>query len=504
MEENKQQTEEKTKKTTKPAKSATEKKTATKKTTAAKSATAKSTKTKGSTTKGSTAKSAAKTSTAKKSSTKSAAAKKVEEKPEVVAEVTETTVVEVAEKPKKTATKKTSSKTSTKKTAAVEEKKYTQKKTSAKKNVKKTAEKEETPSQSVEAETIKDEKTAETAETTLDTQPAPAEKPKKKAVKKAKEPKTVEKVEKEEKKSKKTKKTEEPKLDYDILEIEGYHRLKLYTYIFDQVQNPKAAILIVHGMQEHAGRYIDFARFLNKNGYIVFANDLRGHGHTAIDKKYGYGEKDIYKETVQDEIILIQKIKEAYNLPVYVFGHSYGSMLSQAIIQNTDLVEKCVLCGTANGSSGIMKAGGGFASFMSLFKGETSPGGMIENMCVKGYGKKFENGNWLSRDEEVFKRYQEDEFCGGSFPFSFYKSMLSNMKKINKGITKIGNKKIFIIAGSEDPVGSKGKQIKSLNKLYLKNNINSRYKIYSECRHELLNEVNREEVYQDVVDFYNE
>ena len=501
MEENKQQTEEKTKKTTKPAKSATEKKTATKKTTAAKSATAKSTKTKGSTTKGSTAKSAAKTSTAKKSSTKSAAAKKVEEKPEVVNEVTETAVVEVAEKPKKTATKKTSSKTSTKKTAAVEEKKETQKKSSTKKNVKKTAEKEETPSQSVEAETIKDEKTAETAETTLDTQPAPAEKPKKKAVKKAKEPKTVE---KEEKKSKKTKKTEEPKLDYDILEIEGYHRLKLYTYIFDQVQNPKAAILIVHGMQEHAGRYIDFARFLNKNGYIVFANDLRGHGHTAIDKKYGYGEKDIYKETVQDEIILIQKIKEAYNLPVYVFGHSYGSMLSQAIIQNTDLVEKCVLCGTANGSSGIMKAGGGFASFMSLFKGETSPGGMIENMCVKGYGKKFENGNWLSRDEEVFKRYQEDEFCGGSFPFSFYKSMLSNMKKINKGITKIGNKKIFIIAGSEDPVGSKGKQIKSLNKLYLKNNINSRYKIYSECRHELLNEVNREEVYQDVVDFYNE
>ena len=487
MEENKQKTEEKT---TKAAKPATEKKATAKKTTTAKSSAAKS----------ETSKTAVKASTAKKSPSKPIAAKKGEEKIEAASETAQTTA-KVSEKPKTTKKSSTSTKTTAKKPVATKEPQK-QNASSTKKSGKKTVEKENNP-QPANVEVTEDEKIAETT-TIVEKKATPAEKPKKKTTKKAKEVAASEGVKKDEKKTKKTKKVEAPKLDYDILEIEGYHRLKLYTYIFDQVQNPKAAILIVHGMQEHAGRYIDFARFLNKNGYIVFANDLRGHGHTAIDKKFGYGEKDIYKETVQDEIILIQKIKEAYNLPVYVFGHSYGSMLSQAIIQNTDLVEKCVLCGTANGSSGIMKAGGSFASFMSLFKGETSSGGMIEKMCIGGYGKKFENGNWLSRDEEVFKKYQEDEFCGGTFPFSFYKSMLSNMKKINKGINKIGNKKIFIIAGSEDPVGSKGKQIKSLNKLYLKNNINSRYKLYAECRHELLNEVNREEVYQDVVDFYNE
>lgn len=300
-----------------------------------------------------------------------------------------------------------------------------------------------------------------------------------------------------------TQKKSQKKENYDILEVEGYHHLKLYTYVYDNVKNAKAIVLIVHGMMEHAGRYKDFAKFLNDNGYIVIANDLRGHGHSAVDKKFGYGERDIFAESVQDEIIILEKIKDAYELPVYLFGHSYGSMLSQAIIQNTSIVEKCVLCGTANGSSGIMKSGSGLAKFLNFFKNENSGGGFIEKMCIKNYGKKFENHNWLTRDNAVFEEYCRDEFCGGTFPFSFYKSMLTNMSKMNSGVNRIGRKKIFLIAGALDPVGSKGKQIKSLNNFYLKNNIDSRMKIYDECRHELLNELNKEEIYNDILDFYD-
>ena len=300
-----------------------------------------------------------------------------------------------------------------------------------------------------------------------------------------------------------TQKKSQKKENYDILEVEGYHHLKLYTYVYDNVKNAKAIVLIVHGMMEHAGRYKDFAKFLNDNGYIVIANDLRGHGHSAVDKKFGYGERDIFAESVQDEIIILEKIKDAYELPVYLFGHSYGSMLSQAIIQNTSIVEKCVLCGTANGSSGIMKSGSGLAKFLNFFKNENSGGGFIEKMCIKNYGKKFDNHNWLTRDNAVFEEYCRDEFCGGTFPFSFYKSMLTNMSKMNSGVNRIGRKKILLIAGALDPVGSKGKQIKSLNNFYLKNNIDSRMKIYDDCRHELLNELNKEEVYNDILDFYD-
>ena len=78
------------------------------------------------------------------------------------------------------------------------------------------------------------------------------------------------------------------------------------------------------------------------------------------------------------------------------------------------------------------------------------------------------------------------------------------MHKANGGISKIGSKKIFLIAGDNDPVGSCGKQVNSLYKLYLKNNIDAKMKLYKGARHELLNETNKEEVYKDVVDFYNE
>ena len=74
------------------------------------------------------------------------------------------------------------------------------------------------------------------------------------------------------------------KKDYEIIKIKVYNDLKLYTYVFDKVKDPKGVIVIIHGMQEHAGRYIEHAKVFNKNGYIVVMNDLRGHGKTIKDK----------------------------------------------------------------------------------------------------------------------------------------------------------------------------------------------------------------------------
>lgn len=304
-----------------------------------------------------------------------------------------------------------------------------------------------------------------------------------------------------------TSKVAEKKADLEPknLKILGFNDLELNTYVYDNVENPKAVVIIIHGMQEHCLRYKNFAQYLNKNGYIAIASDLRGHGHTAISKEYlGYGEKDIFTETLTDQLNIINYANQTYNLPIYLFGHSYGSMLSQVLIQLTPLVEKCVLCGTANGSSGIMKLGNFVVNLLKPFKKETSKGGTIEKLCIKSYGKGFERGNWLTRDEKVFDEYLKDEYCGGSFPFSFYRSMINNMHNANKGIQKIGSKKVFLIAGDNDPVGSKGKQVKQLYKLYLKNNIDAKMKLYKGARHELLNETNKDEVYKDVVDFYNE
>ncbi len=288
------------------------------------------------------------------------------------------------------------------------------------------------------------------------------------------------------------------------IKIWGFHDLQLNTNIYEEVEHPKAVVLILHGMMEHCGRYDNFAKFLNKHGFVAITTDLRGHGLTATSKsRLGFGEEDIYSETLQDLQNIISFINNTYALPIYVFAHSYGSLLCQRLIQIAPSIEKCVLCGTTNGSSAIMKLGGMACKFLSFFKSDSSKGGLLEKMCIKAYGKKFENGNWFTRDESVLKAYLSDEYCGGSFPFGFYRSMILGCNKANSGIKNIGQKKLFLIVGSQDPVGSNGKHVKSLHKLYLKNNVNSKLKIYENCRHELLNELNKNEVYKDVVNFFN-
>jgi len=296
-------------------------------------------------------------------------------------------------------------------------------------------------------------------------------------------------------------KTFEPK----NIKILGFHDLELNTYLYENVENPKAVVIIVHGMQEHCLRYKNFAQFLNKNGFLVVTSDLRGHGKTAISKdKLGFGEKDIFNETLQDQLNIISFAKEKYNLPIYLLGHSYGSMLTQNLVQRTSLVEKAVISGTTNGSCFAMKLGHAVATLLTPFKTENSMGGFIEKMCIKSYGRGFERGNWLTKDEKIYDEYLSDEYCGGSFPFSFYKSLFKAMTKANSGINKIGNKKLMLIVGDKDPLSSGGKHVKKLFKIYLHNNVNTKLKIYENDRHELLNETDRDTIYQDIVNFYNE
>lgn len=289
------------------------------------------------------------------------------------------------------------------------------------------------------------------------------------------------------------------------IKINGYNNLELNCYLFE-AENPKGVVQIVHGMQEHALRYIDFANFLVYNGYVVLVSDLRGHGKTAQSKeKFGFGEQDIFAETVEDQIIINKFLKEKYKLPVYVFGHSYGSFITQRLAQGLTQSEKFIFCGTANGDNILFSLGKIAAGLAGLFGGKDKPASFVESLSIKGYGKKFENGNWLSRDEKVWEAYQQDEMCGGTFPVSFYQSMFKNLKKLNDGMENISSvSKLFLIVGDKDPVGSNAKQVIKLHEKYLKNGVNASLKVYEDCRHELLNETNKEEVYNDVLDFLNE
>ncbi len=275
-------------------------------------------------------------------------------------------------------------------------------------------------------------------------------------------------------------------------------------YLYDEVENPKGVVLVIHGMQEHARRYDKFCTALNSNGYIVFVSDLRGHGKNMPLANPGYSDGNIFAEIVLDHVSYIKKLKTDYKgLPLIVFGHSFGSFIAQRLIVECDtMVDKFILCGSAYANCLKFKAGLWLAVLSELTKGRKAEAKLVEKCSIKGYGKKFKNGNWLSRDEMVMEEYRADLLCGLPFPNSFYTSFFGSAIENYKNLALVDESTpILLISGTNDPVGDYGKSVKKLYKVYRKHWLNVYMKLYEGARHELLNETNSYEVVHDIISF---
>lgn len=276
-------------------------------------------------------------------------------------------------------------------------------------------------------------------------------------------------------------------------------------YYFDDVNDAKGVVVIIHGMQEHAKRYAHVAQFLNQNGYYVFTYDQRGHGQAAFDTStMGVGQNDIFDECVKDACEVCKFVHENLpDLPISVYGHSFGSFVTQKLMQVCDIPTKWILSGTTNGDAALYKLAHIVAKICAI-GGKQKQAKLIEKMSFGAYKKHFVDNNWLSRDKNVAIQYENDPLCGTPFPVSFYLSMFAHLKKLNRGIKNIPpNTKVLLIAGDDDPVGSYGKGPSRLHTLYIKRGIDSHLKLYPKCRHELHNELNFIQVLEDVVDFLN-
>lgn len=274
-------------------------------------------------------------------------------------------------------------------------------------------------------------------------------------------------------------------------------RMKIY-----EADNAKAVMLIVHGMQEHSGRYENVANEFNAFNVTVVTSDLRGHGGN-ISLAPGLDEGDIFLNIVDDQKAIIGKLKNIYpNLPIVVLGHSYGSFVTQRLIRDRVDVKKFILSGSSYMKGAIVSAGRLLACISRIFKGRSADAKLIEAVSIKGYGKSFENGNWLTRDERVWEKYNADEMCGQVFPVAFYASMFKQLPKNYKKLkNSVGYRpSIFILAGDQDPVGNFSKGVKKLYNVYKSAGFDVEMKLYAGGRHEMLNEINRDEVIHDIVE----
>lgn len=283
----------------------------------------------------------------------------------------------------------------------------------------------------------------------------------------------------------------------------------LQCYLWNDVKNPKGVVQISHGMAEHARRYDNFATFLNRNGYIVYADDHRAHGLTSTKQSIkgvkGYHKGDIYMDTVKDEIAITDYLAEKYGLPVVYLGHSYGSMLGQRYIEMPNKSCGAVLCGSANMKGAVLGLGSSIANMQYALLGGEKEGKLLNSLSFGSYNAKFKKDKtpfaWLSRDKEQVKKYIFDEQCGYTMSIAFFKFFFQGLKSSYKSDNLAGidkNKPVAIFSGAQDPVGGAGKLVKRLYDMYKNLGVKDvTMKLYDGARHEILNETNNAEVYAD-------
>lgn len=285
------------------------------------------------------------------------------------------------------------------------------------------------------------------------------------------------------------------------------HDGKQISYaVWDDVVSPKAVVQIVHGMVEHIERYKDFAEYMNLNGFIVAGDDHRAHGLTDKDAFGLAGEGDLFENTVSDLRQLTDILIEKYKLPLIILGHSYGSFLTQRYLtHDTSRIAGCILSGSALMPVFTVRAGRSIAKG-KMKKHKDEQGITFANMTFKKYDKKFRDGGinaWLTRDTEIVGKYNTDPLCGficsNGFYYYFFNGLYNTIKSDNANIRK--DLKLLIIAGEKDGVGSYGKLVKKLYEKFVRLGLSPEMKLYENARHEILNEINRDEVYEDVLDF---
>lgn len=279
-----------------------------------------------------------------------------------------------------------------------------------------------------------------------------------------------------------------------------------------EVNNPKAIVQIVHGMSEHAARYDEFAQFLNENEISVYAEDHRGHGKTAVSvERVGHmADEDGMTKVMEDVVMLHKEIKENNpNIPVFILGHSMGSFISRMLSYNYPDIADGFIYSATSAHPGIKgTAGVKLAALIKAF-GKRNRSKLFDSIAFGDFNKKYKPNktkkDWLSRDEQVVADYINDEYCMQIFSAQFFYDLATATIDINEE-TNIKNsdltKPILFISGDMDPVGEYGKGITKVVDKYKELGAGDvTFKLYEGGRHEMLNEINRKEVYSDVLNW---
>ena len=273
----------------------------------------------------------------------------------------------------------------------------------------------------------------------------------------------------------------------------------------------KGCLQIAHGMVEHIERYDDFAAFLASKGICTVGHSHLGHGKSVVDKsKLGYFAAPKGNACVIGDIHELRTMiqKKYPNVPYFMLGHSMGSFLiRQYLGLHGEGLAGAIIMGTGEQSDLIVAGGKMVCKVIAAFKGWEHRSRFVNSLVIGAFEKEMGKG-WLSKNTENVKKYAADPLSGFIFTLNGFYHMFDGISKMNwleKGGKFPKELPVFFVAGSEDPVGAHGKGVETVYGRYLEKGAkDAKIKLYEGDRHEILNEYDKEVVFDDLLNWIME
>lgn len=272
---------------------------------------------------------------------------------------------------------------------------------------------------------------------------------------------------------------------------------------------PVGIVILIHGMAEHLERYGTFAEFLCEKGFVVAGNEHLGHGKSIGKNPKGYFcKKDAATVVVRDVHRLKKMVQNEYpNIPIFVFGHSMGSLIARNYITKYGSgISGVILSGTLMMPKATLAAMKVLITVLNLFQGSKNPSKLLDAAAFGTYCKRIENPktsfDWLTRDEAEVNKYIADTDCGFYFTINGFGTLrelcarlhkVSLLEKIPKDLP------VLFVYGGQDPCGEYGEAVRGVYDQYIELGIKDvTQKEYVDDRHEILNELDKEAVMSDI------
>lgn len=288
----------------------------------------------------------------------------------------------------------------------------------------------------------------------------------------------------------------------------------VHRWMPDEGVKVRGIVQIAHGMAEHGARYARLGRELAERGWSVWADDHRGHGMTAKDDASlgHFCDEDGWLRVIADLRRIAQAArKEHPGVPLVLFGHSMGSFLSSSLVlRHPQEVDALILSGSTAGGGPLVTLGKQIAKLERMRQGKRGKSALLQKMSFGQYNVGFEGRtefDWLSRDPIEVDKYVVDARCGFPVTNQTWVDLLGALEDLGKAEWSRlpRDLPILVFSGERDPVGENGKGVRKLV-VALRGAGLSRVsdRLYPEGRHEMLNEVNRDEVVADLVRWMDE